>query len=83
MPNGVLRCPEQRTHSLVFSASNPAVVRTALASAAFVSALFLACSLHYKKVVRHDVTQWPDEWWSSISQHCYLSVFLGGFPKKT
>jgi hypothetical protein len=52
---------------LVFDASYVAVVHTAFASAAFVSALCLACLLHYKKVVRNDVAQWPDEWWPSVS----------------
>jgi hypothetical protein len=52
---------------LVFDASYVAVVHTVFASVAFVSALCLACLLHYKKVVRNDVAQWPDEWWPSVS----------------
>jgi hypothetical protein len=65
------------TRRLVFDASHVAVVHTALASAAFGSALFLACLLHYKKVVRNDVAQWPDEWWPSVSA-TYVTCLLFG-----
>lgn len=56
-----------KPRNLVFDTSYIAVVHTAFASTAFVSALLLACLLHYKKVVRNGVAEWPEEWWPSVS----------------
>jgi hypothetical protein len=68
-----------KPRKVVFDASYIAVVHTAFASTAFISALFLACLLHYKKVVRNGVAQWPDEWWPSVSAtyvNCFIALFV-------
>ena len=46
-----------------------AVVRlhSIFAAAAFLAALALACALHYVKVVKNDVAQYPDETFPSVS----------------
>jgi F0F1-type ATP synthase membrane subunit a len=64
-----------KPRKLVFAASYVAVVHTVFASTAFTLALFLACLLHYKKVVRNGVAQWPDEWWPSVSA-TYISCLF-------
>lgn len=53
--------------TLTLSASHVAYTHTVLASTAFATALFLACVLHYKKIVKNDVARWPEEWWPSVS----------------
>lgn len=50
-----------------FSASHVAHTHTVFASTAFATALILACTLHYKKIVKNDVAKWPEEWWPSVS----------------
>jgi len=67
-----------KPRKVVLDASYIAVVHTAFASTAFISALFLACLLHYKKVVRNGVAQWPDEWWPSVSA-TYVNCFIASF----
>lgn len=52
---------------MVFDASYIALVHTVFASTAFITALVVGCGLHYKKITRNDVAQYPDEWWPSVS----------------
>ncbi|VDC06862.1 unnamed protein product [Peniophora sp. CBMAI 1063] len=48
-------------------ASTLARVHTALSLAAFLSALIIGCTLHYKKIVKNGVAGWPQEWFPSVS----------------
>ena len=52
---------------LTLSASAVAVAHTYLAFAAFFSALFVGCALHYKKIVKNGVAGYPEEWFPSVS----------------
>lgn len=42
-------------------------LHTLFAAAAFVAALALACALHFVKVVKNDVAQYPEESFPSVS----------------
>ncbi|PPQ91001.1 hypothetical protein CVT25_013926 [Psilocybe cyanescens] len=42
-------------------------LHTLLAASAFILALTLACALHYTKIVKNSVAQYPDEWFPSVS----------------
>ncbi|KAF9565170.1 hypothetical protein CPC08DRAFT_704709 [Agrocybe pediades] len=42
-------------------------LHTLLASSAFISALVVGISLHYHKIVKNAVAQYPDEWFPSVS----------------
>ncbi|KAH9481549.1 Protein cwh43 [Psilocybe cubensis] len=42
-------------------------LHTSLATTAFLSALILGCALHYRKIVKNSVAQYPDEWFPSVS----------------
>ncbi|PCH42647.1 hypothetical protein WOLCODRAFT_163942 [Wolfiporia cocos MD-104 SS10] len=60
--------PERRIPTrLVLDASRVARAHTVLAFAAFLSALFLGCALHYKKIVKNGVAGYPEEWFPSVS----------------
>ncbi|KZV62680.1 hypothetical protein PENSPDRAFT_657945 [Peniophora sp. CONT] len=48
-------------------ASTVAHLHTALSLAAFLSALFVGCTLHYRKIVKNGVAGWPEEWFPSVS----------------
>ncbi|KIY44119.1 hypothetical protein FISHEDRAFT_51837 [Fistulina hepatica ATCC 64428] len=52
---------------LVFNAALVVRAHTCLAYTAFLSALVLGCSLHYKKVVKNGVAGYPEEWFPSVS----------------
>ncbi|QRW17750.1 Frag1 domain-containing protein [Rhizoctonia solani] len=52
---------------IVFNSSWVARVHTICASAAFLCALAVGTSLHYKKIVKNGVAGWPQEWWPSVS----------------
>ena len=66
-----MRCyPMARQHSphtFVFNSSWVARVHTICAAAAFLCALAVGISLHYKKIVKNGVAGWPQEWWPSVS----------------
>ncbi|KAH9945479.1 Frag1/DRAM/Sfk1 family-domain-containing protein [Epithele typhae] len=51
----------------VLHASAVARAHTFLSCAAFLSALPLACALHYERIVKNDVAGYPDEWFPSVS----------------
>ncbi|KAI9001545.1 Frag1/DRAM/Sfk1 family-domain-containing protein [Trametes punicea] len=51
----------------VLHAATLARVHTYLALAAFLSALFIGCALHYKKIVKNGVAGYPEEWFPSVS----------------
>ena len=54
-------------------------LHTVFASSAFIAALLVGTSLHYHKIVKNSVAQYPDEWFPSVSAtyvrvHPFLSV---------
>ncbi|KAF5327734.1 hypothetical protein D9619_004534 [Psilocybe cf. subviscida] len=51
----------------MIAAASLARLHTILASTAFLSALAIGCALHYKKITKNDVAQYPDEWFPSVS----------------
>ena len=51
----------------VLHASTIARAHTYLAFAAFLSALFVGCALHYTKIVKNGVAGYPEEWFPSVS----------------
>ena len=53
--------------TISFPASWVVVAHTTLASLAFLTALALGTSLHYKKIVRNGVAGYPQEWFPSVS----------------
>ena len=66
---------EAKRTALTLSASRLAVFHTYLSFAAFFSALFIGCALHYKKIVKNGVAGYPEEWFPSVSATC-VSVFI-------
>lgn len=62
-------------------ASVIAAVHTYLAFAAFFSALFIGCALHYKKIVKNGVAGYPEEWFPSVSA-TYVSVMVQCLVKR-
>jgi hypothetical protein len=48
-------------------AASIARLHTICAAAAFLSALVVGGVLHYKKIVKNDVAEYPDEWFPSVS----------------
>ncbi|KAF9485261.1 hypothetical protein BDN70DRAFT_871674 [Pholiota conissans] len=42
-------------------------LHTLFAATAFLSALVVGCTLHYHKIVKNGVAQYPDEWFPSVS----------------
>lgn len=48
-------------------AASIAKAHTVLACAAFLSALFIGCLLHYEKIVKNGVAGYPQEWFPSVS----------------
>jgi len=52
---------------LSIPAARLARVHTALSAAAFITALVVASSLHYTKVVKNAIAGWPEEWFPSVS----------------
>ncbi|CUA75942.1 Protein cwh43 [Schizosaccharomyces pombe 972h-] [Rhizoctonia solani] len=58
---------QHSANSVVFNSSWVAWAHTVCASAAFLCALAVGLSLHYKKIVKNGVAGWPQEWWPSVS----------------
>ncbi|CAE6456415.1 unnamed protein product [Rhizoctonia solani] len=58
---------QHSANSIVLNSSWVAWVHTVCASAAFLCALAVGLSLHYKKIVKNGVAGWPQEWWPSVS----------------
>lgn len=52
---------------MVLSGGLVSHVHTVMGFLAFFGALLTALSLHYHKVVKNHVAQYPDEWWPSVS----------------
>lgn len=50
-----------------FPAAYIARLHTVCAATAFLSALVIGSALHYRKIVKNDVAQYPDEWFPSVS----------------
>jgi len=54
-----------------FAMSVPAAfiarLHTFFAATAFLSALIVGCVLHYKRIVKNDVAEYPEEWFPSVS----------------
>lgn len=57
----------QRFSTVSFPASWVATAHTTLASLAFLTALAVGTSLHYKKIVKNGVAGYPQEWFPSVS----------------
>ncbi|PWY99457.1 hypothetical protein BCV70DRAFT_217814 [Testicularia cyperi] len=58
---------KQQPPLVVLSGGLVSHVHTVLGLLAFLGALVTALSLHYQKVVKNHVAQYPDEWWPSVS----------------
>lgn len=56
-----------RPNQIVFRAAYIAKAHTVLAFAAFLSALLIGTALHYKKIVKNGVAEFPEEWFPSVS----------------
>jgi hypothetical protein len=56
------------------SAAALARIHTALALAAFLSALLVGCALHYTRIVKNDVAGYPAEWLPSVSATCVRAL---------
>ncbi|TKY85419.1 hypothetical protein EX895_005581 [Sporisorium graminicola] len=68
MPSDVHSSSRRRSAPLVvLSGGLVSHVHTVLGCVAFFGALLTALSLHYHKVVKNHVAQYPDEWWPSVS----------------
>ncbi|EIW84131.1 hypothetical protein CONPUDRAFT_119753 [Coniophora puteana RWD-64-598 SS2] len=52
---------------IAFDANIIAGVHTILSLAAFATALFFGCALHYKKIVKNGIAGYPQEWFPSVS----------------
>ena len=48
-------------------ASTLARIHTFLSLLAFLSALLVGCTLHYKKIVKNGIAGYPEEWFPSVS----------------
>ena len=57
----------RRISTLSFPASWVVVAHTTLASLAFLIALVVGSSLHYKEIVKNGVAGYPQEWFPSVS----------------
>ncbi|EST05218.2 Frag1/DRAM/Sfk1 [Kalmanozyma brasiliensis GHG001] len=67
MPSDVHSSHKRPTPLVVLSGGLVSHIHTALGFLAFFGALFTALSLHYQKVVKNHVAQYPQEWWPSVS----------------
>lgn len=56
-----------KSKPFVLYASTIARIHTYLAFTAFLSALFIGCALHYKKIVKNGIAGYPQEWFPSVS----------------
>lgn len=52
---------------LTIDAAYVVVLHTYLAYAAFGSALLIGCALHYRKIVKNGIAEYPEEWFPSVS----------------
>lgn len=67
MPSDVHSSQKRPAPLLVLSGGLVSHVHTVMGFLAFFGALVTALSLHYHKVVKNHVAQYPDEWWPSVS----------------
>lgn len=67
MPSGVHSSQKRPAPLVVLSGGLVSHVHTVMGFLAFFGALITALSLHYHKVVKNHVAQYPDEWWPSVS----------------
>jgi len=61
------------------SAAAIARIHTIFAASAFLSALAIGSLLHFKKIVKNGVAQYPDEWFPSVSA-TYVPLFSALSP---
>lgn len=61
---------------VILSAAFIARLHTILAASAFLSALIVGSALHYKKIVKNGVAEYPDEWFPSVSATCGIAGAL-------
>lgn len=67
MPSDVRSSRKRPAPLVVLSGGLVSHVHTVMGFIAFFGALVTALSLHYHKVVKNHVAQYPDEWWPSVS----------------
>ncbi|KAJ9479393.1 Protein CWH43 [Pseudozyma hubeiensis] len=67
MPSDVHSSQRRSAPLVVLSGGLVSHVHTVMGFLAFFGALLTALSLHYHKVVKNHVAQYPDEWWPSVS----------------
>ncbi len=67
MPSDVHSAHKRPTPLVVLSGGLVSHIHTVLGFVAFFGALITALSLHYQKVVKNHVAQYPQEWWPSVS----------------
>lgn len=67
MPTDVHSSRKRPSPLVVLSGGIISHMHTAMGFLAFFGALITALSLHYHKVVKNHVAQYPDEWWPSVS----------------
>ncbi|SPO23750.1 related to CWH43 - putative sensor/transporter protein [Ustilago trichophora] len=67
MPSDVHSSHKRPASLVVLSGGLISHVHTVMGFIAFFGALITALSLHYQKVVKNHVAQYPDEWWPSVS----------------
>ena len=67
MPSDVHSSSKRPAPLVVLSGGLVSHVHTLLGFVAFFGALLTALSLHYQKVVKNHVAQYPHEWWPSVS----------------
>lgn len=67
MPSDVHSSQRRPTPLVVLSGGLVSHVHTVMGFLAFFGALLTALSLHYHKVVKNHVAQYPEEWWPSVS----------------
>lgn len=70
------RRPPPAPPLVTISCSVVSYLHTILGFGAFIGALILALSLHYKRVVKNGVAGYPDEWWPSVS------ATIGDWPQE-
>ncbi|KIS68947.1 uncharacterized protein UMAG_10320 [Mycosarcoma maydis] len=67
MPSDVHPSRARSAPLVVLSGGLISHIHTVMGFLAFFGALITALSLHYPKVVKNHVAQYPDEWWPSVS----------------
>ena len=67
-------------HTMAISAATIARLHTVFAASAFLFALAIGSALHFHKIVKNDVAQFPDEWFPSVSATYVHLLPVPAFP---